>query len=62
MNQFDLLPLAFSVKDACQALSIGKTTIFALLKEGRLRAVKIGGRTLIPTDSIRSLLNGESGQ
>lgn len=60
MDLTELMPLAFSIKDACNTLSLGKTTIFALIKEGRLRVVRIGGRTLIPADSLRALLEKDA--
>mgnify|MGYP001224340264 CR=1 FL=1 len=34
------------VKEACEALGIGRTTLFALRRRGLLRAVKIGRRVL----------------
>ena len=51
--------LAYSIKEACQASSLGKTTIYAHITAGRLRAVRIGGRTVIPADSLDALINGE---
>jgi excisionase family DNA binding protein len=49
--------LATSVKGAAQALSLGRTSIYALIKDGRLETVKLGRRTLIKTDSVRALLS-----
>lgn len=49
--------LATSVKGAAKALSLGRTSIYALIKEGRLETVKLGRRTLIKTASIRALLS-----
>ena len=51
--------LAYSIKEACQATSLGKTTIYAHITAGHLRAVRIGGRTVIPVDSLHALINGE---
>ena len=53
-------PIATSVNDAARALSLGRTSIYALIKEGRLEAVKLGRRTLIKTASIRALIEGEA--
>ena len=48
--------IATSIKDAAKALSVGRTSIYALIKEGRLETVKLGRRTLVKADSIRHLL------
>lgn len=49
-------PIATSVNDAAKALSLGRTSIYALIKEGKLETVKLGRRTLIKIESIRSLI------
>jgi hypothetical protein len=39
----------------------GRTKIYELVKAGKLRLVKIGGRSLIEGDSLRALLRGQPG-
>jgi excisionase family DNA binding protein len=51
--------LAASVKDAAKALSLGRTSIYALIRDGRLETFKMGRRTLIKVASIRRLLGDE---
>jgi excisionase family DNA binding protein len=51
--------IAASVNQAAKALSLGRTSIYALIREGRLVTVKVGRRTLIKVESIRRLLEGE---
>jgi len=48
--------LALSVEEAAAALGIGRTMVFYLLRDGKLRAIKIGKRTLIPVREIESFL------
>lgn len=51
--------LAFSIREACEASSLGRTTIYAHIAAGRLEAKRIGGRTIIPAASLRRLISGE---
>lgn len=50
--------IAVSINDAARALGLGRTSIYALIKEGKLEARKLGRRTLVTTESIRSLMDG----
>jgi excisionase family DNA binding protein len=52
-------PLAYSVKEACLVSSLGRTTIYAHISAKRLKAVRVGGRTVIPADSLHALIAGE---
>ncbi|MGK2227272.1 helix-turn-helix domain-containing protein [Devosia sp.] len=49
-------PIATSINGAARALSLGRTSIYALIKEGRLETVKVGRRTLVKTASVRALI------
>lgn len=49
-------PLAYTIRDACHASSIGRTRLYELIKEGKLEVRKIGKRTLIPAASLRHLI------
>lgn len=48
--------LAYSINETAGALSIGRTSIYAMIADGRLEAFKLGRRTLIKADSIRRLI------
>ncbi len=50
--------LAFTIREACAASTPGKTTLYSHIKAGRLKAIRIGGRTVIPVESLRSLVSG----
>ncbi len=49
-------PLAVSINEAARALGLGRTSIYAMIADGRLEAVKIGRRTLVRVESIRQLV------
>lgn len=48
--------LGFTVRDACRLGGFGRTTLYGLVKAGRLDLVRVGGRTLVVGDSLRALL------
>ena len=49
--------LAFSVEEAARALGIGRTQLYYEIREGRLRAVKCGRRTLIRRSDAEAWLD-----
>jgi excisionase family DNA binding protein len=52
-------PLAVSVKTACKLVGVGNTTMWALIKAGRVQTVSIGRRRLIIFSSLESLLTSD---
>ena len=42
-----------TVKEFCRRHGIGRSTFYKLVRRGSLRVVKLGSRTLIPSDSER---------
>lgn len=59
-EKHDPTKIAYSIKEACKASSLGRTTIYSHIAAGRLRANRIGGRTVIPADSLHALIAGEA--
>ena len=51
--------LAYSINDTARALSLGRTSIYAMIADGRLVAFKLGRRTLIKAESIQKLVAGQ---
>jgi excisionase family DNA binding protein len=45
-----------SISEAAKALSLGRTSIYALINDGRLDTIKIGRRRLVKVESIQQLL------
>jgi excisionase family DNA binding protein len=50
-------PITVTVAMAKKFSGLGNTTIWALIKAGKLEAVRIGRRTLITYSSLESLLS-----
>jgi excisionase family DNA binding protein len=53
-------PLLVSINDAAQMLSLGRTSVYGLIKDGRLATVKMGRRTLVRVDSIRRVADNDN--
>ena len=50
-------PLAVSVKTACQLVGVGNTTMWALIKEGRVKTIVSVGGALIIYASLETLFS-----
>lgn len=50
--------ITYNIPDAGRVSGIGRTTLFGLIKAGRLKVNRETGRTLIVGDSLRELLTG----
>ncbi|MBV1917475.1 MAG: helix-turn-helix domain-containing protein [Sphingomonadaceae bacterium] len=50
---------AYSINETARTLSMGRTSIYAMIADGRLEAFKLGRRTLIRAESIRRLVAGQ---
>lgn len=48
--------LAVSINDAAKALGLGRTSIYAMIADGRLEAFRLGRRRLVTVESIRKLV------
>ncbi len=43
-----------STREAAHRLGIGRTKLFALLKDGRIKAVRLGAKTLIAASELEA--------
>lgn len=53
-----LEPLAYTINDTVKVSGLGRSSIYKLIGEGKLRSVLVAGRRLIPADELRALLRG----
>ena len=63
MNQLSLNTperLAYSIKEAFLASSLGTPTLYNHIAAGRLAVRKVGGRTIIPAEALRAFVLGEA--
>lgn len=50
--------VAFTVKNLAITLQISESMVWKLISDGRLKSIKIGRRTLVPSIEVTRLLNG----
>lgn len=44
--------LAYTVPDACEQLSVGRSMFYELVSAKELRTIKVGTRTLVPASEL----------
>ena len=51
-------PLSYTIPGAMRATGLGRSKLYQLISENRLKRIHIGRRTLITADSLRALIDG----
>lgn len=49
--------LAYGIEEAARAIGVGKSTIWRWIHDGRVKTIKLGGRTLIRREELMRLLD-----
>ena len=49
---------ALTVRETIARYSISRTSLYKIIKQGKLKTVKIAGRRLVPVDEIEGLISG----
>ena len=57
----EIEPIALTVLEAARAARTSRTRIYEEFKAGRLRAVKVGSRTLVRPGDLRAWLDAQPG-
>lgn len=52
--------VAISIADAAAVLGVGRTTLYRLLKDAKLKSIRIGRRNLVLASSVIRLIEGSS--
>jgi len=50
--------ISYGVEEFAKKVGIGRTFVFELIRQRKLRAIKLGRRTLIPATEADRLLSG----
>jgi predicted site-specific integrase-resolvase len=48
--------LGYRIPDYCEAVGISRSSVYELIKNGKLQSVLIAGRRIIPADEARRLM------
>lgn len=55
-------PILLDMKQIAEALNVGRSTAFGLVKDGTLRSVQIGRRRLVPKAALDEFVDNLSRQ
>lgn len=45
------------LKEVAQVLGLSRTTIYRLIRDGKMRVIRVGSRTLVPIDVVEAILS-----
>ena len=55
-------PRCLRVEEAAQLLRVGRSTVYDLIRSGRLRSFKLGRRRLVPVDAVEAMITALVGE
>jgi excisionase family DNA binding protein len=53
----NVVPVAYRVEEAAEALRVSRSVVYELIRSGRLRTVKVGARRLVPVSALSECLD-----
>jgi excisionase family DNA binding protein len=48
--------LAIGISETCKAIGLSRSSVFELIRQGKIPVVRIGRRTLVPVEGLREFL------
>ena len=54
-------PMLYNLQEVADILHVTRRTLYEYLRNGKITAVKIGGRWSMTEEQLNALLNGEGG-
>ena len=54
MDNHSLNPILVGIPEAARLMGLGRSKLYQILNEGELKLIKLGGRSLISVDELRS--------
>jgi excisionase family DNA binding protein len=56
----DIRPIGVSIPQAAKMLGVSKKTFYPLIREGKVRTIKIGRRVLVSVQSLHEFVDGKT--
>lgn len=50
-------PITMRISDACRFIGLSRSTLYVLVATGEIKTVKVGGATLVLTESLCALID-----
>lgn len=54
MDNHSLNPILVGIPEAARLMGLGRSKLYQILNEGELNLIKLGGRSLVSVDELRS--------
>jgi len=51
------LPILYTVEEVADILHIGRSTVFTLIKQGKLESIRLGRSRRVPIDAMQEYVN-----
>lgn len=49
--------IVYRINDVCLVLGLGRSSVYKLAAEGKIKLISIAGRSVITVESVRNLVN-----
>lgn len=59
MSELNLKPITLTVNDTLKIVGCGRTMLYSMIKEGKIKTILIGRRRLVVFASLEELANGK---
>lgn len=49
----------YTIEEACKVSTLSRANIYNHIGSGKLKVVRVGGRTLVPVENLHSMISGK---
>jgi excisionase family DNA binding protein len=51
--------LVYRINDACHVLGVGRSSLYKIAAEGKIKLIRIAGRSVVTAESLRSFVESQ---